>query len=822
MAARTLFQDIFEASSLSPCGHLGNTWENRYGPAGAPRPPIRLPEFDKVLLRMSMEKWEEILLAFKVKHNVDPTKEERKKVYKKEYEEACSEAKRFLDPILPKGHRLYHFERCGVSIDVYIYVDEDGRWYPTFFHDGLPSNWQIVLCNGGIAVGRMIPDMSLRRCIFRKNRVTLFSWNEADTITSLTDNSPVQVVVPPIPEITPESSMADHLVYAYMKKEAFVPLSGEEEAREMRKLGRGLDNLYKYGDLSEKDSMESVDLEEDSHASDEAFAEDSLDNGTESLDNTFLEEEDPFSESGAPVGVVLTEPLLKAVKEDKKPIEEKTYEDQFTVEDFDKYMEHLRREASLVGFPLDQLPKKEELMAKANVPPEADRGVTMEAKAFAGVVRDILEDVIQALSNRIVDFYVDPENPLTHGEFNHLRDVVLYVMGGLNCQSAETSSASYKGEQHCPSYILRVRKKLKADVFLFLYEEFTRRLRASTALRPLFRTMYGYIIAAVDGSDINLHRNVQDIETSCSNGKGKKSYNQIHLNSVYDCLNNIYLAALFRGRKKTGGGERIALYEMLESMDPEIRSKILLTLDRGYEGHATVARLYKSGIKFLLRAKSLESNGMVNRLLGSLTDDDTFHALVRYRLSKKPVSDNGPLLISSPTYDFLADDEILEMTLRIMQFRLPSGELETLVTNIPMWELSPYQLYCMYDKRWAIETSYRYLKYQASVVQQHSIKVQYVRQELWGKLVMFNFAYFIISHTTVPETKRKHPRKYEYKVKCSRGIVFCRRFMAGDIGLEEFSYQLVQRLQPIRPGRSYPRNVRPKSVQSSQTMGIGM
>lgn len=261
---------------------------------------------------------------------------------------------------------------------------------------------------------------------------------------------------------------------------------------------------------------------------------------------------------------------------------------------------------------------------------------------------------------------------------------------------------------------------------------------------------------------------------------------------------------------------------MLDSMDPEIRSMILLTLDRGYEGHATVGKLYKSGIKFLLRAKSLKSNGMINRLIGSQIDDDTFHVWVKYRLSKKPVSDGGPLVIASPTYDFLADDEILEMTLRIMQFRLPSGELETLVTNIPMWELSPYQLYCTYHIRWNIEISYFMLKYQVSVAQQHSIKANYVRQELWGKLIMFNFASFIMNHTAIPETKRKQPRKYEYKVKHSRGIVLCRRLMAGNISLEDFSYLLVQRLQPVRPGRSYPRNVRPQSVQSSQTMGIGM
>ena len=114
------------------------------------------------------------------------------------------------------------------------------------------------------------------------------------------------------------------------------------------------------------------------------------------------------------------------------------------------------------------------------------------------------------------------------------------------------------------------------------------------------------------------------------------------------------------------------------------------------------------------------------------------------------------------------------------------------------------------------------LKYQVSVKQQHSRKAEYVRQELWGKLIMFNFSSFIFTHTTIPETKRKQERKYQYTIKRSRGIVLCRRLMAENISLEDFGAMLVKRLQPIRPDRTYPRNVKPQPSPSSQTLGIGM
>ena len=751
------------------------------------------------------------------KLSYDP-EESKKRAREAERERVFLETRRILKPIFPLANMLYHFMYKGVSVYVYFENDLLGHLLPRCIHHGLPHNWSIVLCSEGIAIGR-IPNLELDKALRHQNRVKLLFWHEADSITSQFDGTPFLYNVPTIPVITQDSALEDLVVYSYLNKNSFSPLPGQEEERLLSSICYRMEELKSLLCNQDEPSQET---EEPSQEMEESLLPDT--SGQTCAQSAEAEEPPDFKEESPPEdeleGSASTEMSVTYDSDSEVPIEKQL---EVTAGNGDAWEKGRQKEAEFWGIPIDKIPSFEEFLKKANLPPELDSNVTMDAKDFAGVVRRILHETIEKLSNSIDQYYVDPSKPLTGSERSKFRSLLLYVMGGLNCQSAETSTVSYKGEEQNPSTVLALRKKIKPEAFQFLFEEFTKGLRASNALAPLFRTLFGYIIAAVDGSDINMIRNGEDEKTTKKNGKDKKSYNQIHLNCIYDCLNAIYLTALFADQGKTCSGERAALYEMVKGLSKEIIDKMILTADRGYESHEAFARLVLSGVRFVLRVKSTESNGVLKLFKGLEEYGDNFQVWIRYRICRKELHeyDGDPYTIKRD-FDFLPEDKPLELKLRVLQFRLSSGELETLVTNMPSWELSPYHLYCIYSIRWRIELSYRMLKYQTSVCQLHSTTHEYVRQELWGKLVMFNFSSFIMSHTTIPETKRKHPRKYAYAVKHSRGTVLCRRLMAGDISLEYFSTKLVQRLQPIRPGRSYPRNVRPQSAQSPQTMGVGM
>lgn len=45
----------------------------------------------------------------------------------------------------------------------------------------------------------------------------------------------------------------------------------------------------------------------------------------------------------------------------------------------------------------------------------------------------------------------------------------------------------------------------------------------------------------------------------------------------------------------------------------------------------------------------------------------------------------------------------------------------------------------MYAMRWGIETSFRELKYSVTLLHLHSKKVDFIYQEVFAKLIMYNF-----------------------------------------------------------------------------------
>ena len=82
---------------------------------------------------------------------------------------------------------------------------------------------------------------------------------------------------------------------------------------------------------------------------------------------------------------------------------------------------------------------------------------------------------------------------------------------------------------------------------------------------------------------------------------------------------------------------------------------------------------------------------------------DEFYTEIHYTISRKEMKrqkDDKMFHVVKKKFDFLAENESLLVHLRILQFRLPSGELEALITNVPIWELSPTQMYHVYSRRW--------------------------------------------------------------------------------------------------------------------------
>ena len=113
----------------------------------------------------------------------------------------------------------------------------------------------------------------------------------------------------------------------------------------------------------------------------------------------------------------------------------------------------------------------------------------------------------------------------------------------------------------------------------------------------------------------------------------------------------------------------------------------------------------------------------------------------------------------------------------------------------------------LYHLRWRIKTSFRELKYNIGVSNLHTVKDEFIIQEIWAKLTMYNFTMSIALSVVLPQMKN---RKYAYVVDRSMAITICLRFFKGIGGIDcdNIVAFILQYLQPIRPGRKDARRLR--------------
>ncbi len=401
--------------------------------------------------------------------------------------------------------------------------------------------------------------------------------------------------------------------------------------------------------------------------------------------------------------------------------------------------------------------------------------------------------------------------------------LITYMMFGFGGQSAETSSVSFFPHLMPGSVSIRkARWQIRAEGMEFFFTEFSRNLRNSKKVGPLLDdSLWDYILLAVDGTSINVPHNPKDPDTLCRGAHGSE-YNQIHALCVYGVLSGIYHGVIATGKKKAD--EREALLTFINnnehlSCKVDGKKRYLIVADRGFESWEILARLHMLGVRFVIRIKDSHSNGILSNYdLDRFEDQFEQYIRIAFRAKGR----KGNAVDNAKPVSFLSDGmERYEMVLRVVQVRLKSDKLEALITNIPTWELSALQLVYIYNKRWEVETSFRTLKHQFNLKYFHARSPRLVRQELWAKMVMFNFCSLLMTHTAVPEAKWSKGRKYDYEIKRSWGIALCMQFIKGTIDAGTLGRKLVMNLQPIRPDRNYTRKVRSQSAMCFNYRAVG-
>lgn len=428
-------------------------------------------------------------------------------------------------------------------------------------------------------------------------------------------------------------------------------------------------------------------------------------------------------------------------------------------------------------------------------------------------VKTALFDTIQAMTDYKWFFSVRPGKDNTRNRKFPFRKMITSILafngGTLNHEIMDFFGLD--PSIGTASAFIQQRAKIPPEAFETLFQHFTSKFSEH-------KYFHGYRLLAVDGSDLQTAANPDDPDSFFPGTNDQKPYNLLHINAMYDLLQNIYLDAILQ--KRRDWDESGALTAMVDRSDIP---KALLLADRGYESYNNLAHIQEKGWSFLIRVKD-NTTGITSGL--SLPDSDVYDIPFHLKLTKKQSNAAKKLLkeknhykhlASSTRFDFLPQKSrkrdpavFYDLHFRIVRFPVSDTLCETIITNLDAAQFPLPEIRKLYALRWGIETSFRSLKHTLGLLHLHAKKVEFIHQEIFAKLTMYNFCELITQSVVIRQGKRKH----NYKVNFSDSAHICLEFFRGKVLPPNVEALLMRFISPVRPGRSDTRKKTPKPAVS--------
>ena len=422
-----------------------------------------------------------------------------------------------------------------------------------------------------------------------------------------------------------------------------------------------------------------------------------------------------------------------------------------------------------------------------------------------------LDAAISAISGISWLYSRDPDSDFTR-ERKLPVDTVLRLLLKFSGKSLQSELSAYylspeKAYQTVPSKSAFTQQRHK-----FLWEGCYSLFRSFTDSLPYLKLFDGYRLLACDGSTVQIPRNESETDFSVKTREDRNSFNQLHINGLFDVLNRIYTDAVVDpGWSKRESAALVAMVNRLEHP----QSAIILA-DRGYDGYNTIAHLIESMANFVIRAKDLNSNGFLHTL--HLSPDGELDIDVSKILTTSRArifqNDDRYAWICRRAFDLWDSSGTYPIRFRLVRIKLDDGSYECLVTNLPREKFPPGKLKKLYHLRWGVENAYRDLKYPVDLLHFHGKSAQSVLQEIFCSLTMFNYCAYLCVHADILHMRKD--TKYRYKVNFANAVGPCRSYLHGSISEMELLERLRLAPSPIRPDRHVPRPSRMKEQSSRE------
>ncbi len=155
---------------------------------------------------------------------------------------------------------------------------------------------------------------------------------------------------------------------------------------------------------------------------------------------------------------------------------------------------------------------------------------------------------------------------------------------------------------------------------------------------------------------------------------------------------------------------------------------------------------------------------------------------------------------------------------RLIRVELPSGEIEVLVTSLLDRASFPQSLFQeLYHHRWPVEEDYKVFKSRLEVEDWSGKSVKAVCQEFHATVFTKNHAAILAQPAQQIVELQNQARKYRYQINLTNLISKMKDtivYLLHDVDiwplLQVLWEQMIKTIEPIGPGRSFPRHKRLK------------
>jgi len=259
---------------------------------------------------------------------------------------------------------------------------------------------------------------------------------------------------------------------------------------------------------------------------------------------------------------------------------------------------------------------------------------------------------------------------------------------------------------------------------------------------------------------------------------------------LFDALNGIVVDAVISPK---GQGER----SLAAGHAQYLKSDDLVLLDRGYPAFWLFVQILSTHAQFCARVttthwreiRKFYNSGRKERII---TLRPSLSSIVQCNHLKLPVS---------------------PMQLRIIRVELDGGKIETLITSLMDKDLYPHEIFKeLYHLRWTAEENYKSAKCRIEIENFSGKSVESVYQDFHAKVFTINLTAAITHPAQDIITGESEQKKYAYRINVTQAlskmkdavVLLFKRSNIMEI-LNKLFDLFIMTIEPVRPGRKYPR-----------------